>query len=355
MVFEDLRQGRLDIVPNYYSADLPFYYEHLAGFLPPKIIDIHTHAGGRGKIWKEGDRLPTYWPGWISKGAGMTVPNLLAALALMFPGKEVIPNVLGGGRRGSIDGPTDALIQDLASYPHIYGFMRNLPEWSEQEIIARYERGRFRGLKPYRSMAPEHLGDEEVTILDFMPRHQIKVAEERGWVIMLHIPKAERLADSSNIAQLKEIADSFPNAKIILAHIGRTYAPRYAEEGFKALGDTAKYYYWDFSANLLQEAMEIVLEVAGPRRVLYGSDLPIVAARGRRIAEGDNYVNVMRDADWEDSHTRLASPEERDGISFMIYEEILAFKRAAAKRGLSREDISDVFYNNAIRLLQGAK
>jgi predicted TIM-barrel fold metal-dependent hydrolase len=349
MAFEDLRQGRLEIVPNYYTVDLPFYRTHLEGFLPDRIIDVHCHAG-RCRPWREGDPLPTYWPGRISMGTRMTVPNLLAALILIFPRKEVTPVILGSGKREDIDGPTDELIRQLDSYPHIYGFMRSKPEWSEKELVARFGRGRFRGLKPYRTMAPEHIPYEDVTIFDFMPCHQLKVAEERGWVIMLHIPKAERLADPSNIAQMKEIADSYPDLKVIIAHIGRAYAPRYAEEGFAALGDTAPFFYWDFSANLLQDAMEAVIEAAGPRRIVYGSDLPVLAARARRITEGDNYINIMREADWEDDHTRLASPEERDKITFMIYEQILAFKRAAEKKGLTRQDIEDVFYNNAHHL-----
>ena len=352
MPFEDLRQGRLDIVPNYYTVDLPFYRKHLEAFLPPRIIDIHTHAG-RGRPWREGMPLPTYWPGWIGKGAGMTVPNLLAGLAIVFPGKEVTPVILGGGTRGNLEQPMHDLIGELESYPHIYGFMRCTPDWSEREIIQQYERGPFRGLKPYRTMAPEQIPYEDVTIFDFMPPHQLKVAQERGWPIMLHIPKAERLADRSNIGQMKEIADSFPEVKVIIAHVGRCYAPRYVEQGFAALGDTARFFYWDFSANLLQLAMEAVIEAAGPQHVLYGSDLPVLFARARRIAEGDNYVNIMRDADWEDSHTRLAPPQEREEITFMIYEEILAFKRAATKKGLSRQDIEDIFYRNALRLLEG--
>jgi predicted TIM-barrel fold metal-dependent hydrolase len=350
--FEDLRQGRLDIVPNYFTVDLPFYRQHLQGFLPDRIIDIHTHAEV-GEVRKPDDPEPTYWPEWIGKGAGMTVPNLLQALLIIFPGKEVTPVIMGGGSRENVDGPAKYLIGELAQYPHIYGFMRNLPDWSEKEIIERYGRGRFSGLKPYRDMASPDIGYEEVTILDFMPRHQLKVAEERGWPIMLHIPKAERLADPSNIDQLKEIADTYPDVKIILAHIGRAYCPRFAEQGFAALGETAKFYYWDFSANLLQGAMELLIECAGPSQILYGSDLPILFARARRICEGDNYVNLMREADWADSHTRLAPPEERGQVTFMLYEEIAAFKRAAEARGLTQQDIEDVFYNNACRLLKG--
>jgi predicted TIM-barrel fold metal-dependent hydrolase len=352
MAFEDLRRGRLDIVPNYYTVDLPFYRQHLQGYLPDKIIDIHTHAG-RTRVAQPGDPDPTYWPAWISKGARMDVPNLLLSLLVLFPGKEVTPVVLGGGSRENVDEATAYLIKQLDAYPHIYGLMRNMPEWSEKEIVERYERGRFSGLKPYRNMAPPDIPFEEVTILDFLPHHQLKVAEEQGWIIMLHIPKAERLADPTNIAQLKEIADTYPDLKVILAHIGRAYCPRFAEQGFAALGETARYYYWDFSANLLQEAMEMLIDATGPSRILYGTDLPVLLARSRRICEGDNYINIMREADWQDSHTRVPPSPENEQITFMAYEEIAAFKRAAEVKGLTKQDIEDVFYNNAWKLLKG--
>jgi hypothetical protein len=61
----------------------------------------------------------------------------------------------------------------------------------------------------------------------------------------------------------------------------------------------------------------------------------------------------MRDADWQDSHTRLAAPEERDQITFMIYEQIDAFRRAAEVKKLKREDIEKIFYRNARDLLDG--
>jgi predicted TIM-barrel fold metal-dependent hydrolase len=354
MVLSDLRQGRLDIVPNYFTVDMPFYREHIADFVPDQIIDIHTHAGlGHPRL--PGDPDPRYWPGWIDQGAEMTVPNLLQALLILFPGKDVTPVVLGGGSRTDIDAPTEYLIEELRNYPHIYGMMRSIPDWPAKEIVARYERGRFVGLKPYLNMAPPDILPEQITIFDILPPHHIQVAEERGWIIMLHIPRAERLADPCNIDQLKEIADTYPEAKIILAHIGRAYCPRFAQQGFAALGDTAKFYYWDFSANFLQEAMELLIECASPNRILYGTDLPILAARARRICEGDNYINLMREADWQDSHTRLAPPQEREQITFMVYEEIAAFRRAAGKKGLDQQAIEDIFYNNARALLTSAE
>ena len=49
------------------------------------------------------------------------------------------------------------------------------------------------------------------------------------------------------------------------------------------------------------------------------------------------------------------SPEEAEKITFFAYEELLAFKRACTKLGLSRKDVEDMMYNNAVALIQGAR
>ena len=46
---------------------------------------------------------------------------------------------------------------------------------------------------------------------------------------------------------------------------------------------------------------------------------------------------------------------EKIPITFFMYEEILAFKRAAEKLGLSKSDIEKAFYLNAKNLIDGAR
>ena len=50
-----------------------------------------------------------------------------------------------------------------------------------------------------------------------------------------------------------------------------------------------------------------------------------------------------------------AEEAERIPITFFMYEEILAFKRAAEKLGLTKSDIEKAFYLNAKNLIEGAK
>jgi hypothetical protein len=48
---------------------------------------------------------------------------------------------------------------------------------------------------------------------------------------------------------------------------------------------------------------------------------------------------------------REVSPEEGDQLSFFLYEELLAFKRAAEICGLTRQQVEAVLYGNAMCLL----
>jgi len=96
--------------------------------------------------------------------------------------------------------------------------------------------------------------------------------------------------------------------------------------------------------------MELLIHEVGPKRILFGSDMPITAMRSKRICEGDEYVNYVWHADWEDNRTRR-NIEEEESYTFLLYEEIMAFKNASLTCGLTKNDIEDVFFNNAYNLL----
>jgi len=94
----------------------------------------------------------------------------------------------------------------------------------------------------------------------------------------------------------------------------------------------------------------------GPKRVLFGSDLPILRMRTRRICENGKYINLVPKGMYgnvsADSHMREVNEQEAARLTFFMYEELDAFRRAAHAARLNADDIKDVFYNNAKQLLQ---
>ena len=175
---------------------------------------------------------------------------------------------------------------------------------------------------------------------------------------MLHIPRDGRLKDQVNIQQILEIEKEFPNLKLIIAPIGRAYTKGDIGDAFDYL-DTCPNLYYDFSANCCQYAIEEVLRHAGPKRVLFGSDLPVLRMRTHRIEENGTYINLIPPGLYgdpkQDPHLREVSAEEAEKITFFMYEELLAFKRSVKALGLTAADVEDVMYNNARKLLDDAR
>jgi predicted TIM-barrel fold metal-dependent hydrolase len=183
----------------------------------------------------------------------------------------------------------------------------------------------------------------------------LEALNRHGWIMMLHIPRNDRLRDPVNLAQMLEIEERYPDIKLIIAHVGRAYCPEDIGHAFKVLAKTRKMCF-DLSANTNTEAFRQLLETVGPKRVLFGSDLPITRMRMRRICEKGRYINIVPKGLYgdvsADSHMREVRGRAAADMTFFLYEEIFAFRRAAHAVGLKAADIEDVFCNNAQRILR---
>jgi hypothetical protein len=128
-------------------------------------------------------------------------------------------------------------------------------------------------------------------------------------------------------------------------------------DAFTVLAQTQRMLF-DISANTNAAAFEQLIRAVGPRRILFGSDLPITRMRTRRICEKGNYVNLVPKGLYgdvsNDTHMREVDGEQAEALSFFLYEEIDAFRRAAQATGLTPQDIKDVFHGNAARVIESA-
>ena len=175
---------------------------------------------------------------------------------------------------------------------------------------------------------------------------------------MLHIPRPGRLRDPVNLEQLIEIEQRYSRLQVVVAHVGRAYCPEDVGSAFEALGATRNLMF-DISANTNATVFEQAIRAVGPRRILFGSDLPIARMRTRRICERGAYVNLVPAGLYGDvsgdPHLREVGGAEAEGVTFFMYEELDAFRRAAEAAGLTRLDIQAVFHDNAVRILEQAQ
>ena len=221
------------------------------------------------------------------------------------------------------------------------------PEFLEEQVV----KGGFQGLKPYFYGCRKEVNGTDAEIYDFIPQSHFEVANKLGLKVLLHISRPDRLKDPKNLATLMEIEQKYPNVKLIVAHIGRAYAPEDIGNAFDILKNT-KNMMFDFSANTLSEATEKCIEAVGTKRVMFGTDFPVAKMRMRRIVEDGYYINVVPKGAYGDL-TDAAHMRETEDVSEMTnftYEIVRGFKRTAEKLSLTKEDVANVMCNNAANL-----
>ena len=342
------------------DVDKKVYQEELKDFLPKKMIDIHTH------VWLEKYRpvkplapgevkRAVTWPSLVAKDN--SVEDLIETYKLMFPDKEVTPLIFSSTKKDT-QSACNAYIKECMDKTGFPGLYYSSPDQSAEELRRLILAGGYLGTKCYLELSPSYLPEAEIRIFDFFPKALLARMNGMGAIVMLHIPRPGRLKDPVNLAQILEIKQKYPKLRLIIAHIGRAYTENDVGNAFEVLSPCADLMF-DFCANTCEFAMTKLLEAVGASRVLFGSDMPILRMRMRRIEENNTYINLIPPGLYgdpkQDSHLREVTPEEAEKLTFFMYEEILAFKRAAKTVGLGKGDIERAFFLNAKGLIDGAR
>ena len=341
------------------KVDIDFYQQKLKNFLPDKIIDTHSHIWLQNLVNNNDDRSDRIlsWPARVAMEN--PIEDLIEGYKLFFPDKEVIPFFCPGNviSRSSIERLDKYCAESSSKYNYPSLALLN-PDWDADKVESVIKDGNFLGAKVYLTFAPDYIPLGEIRIFDFLPHHQLEVLNKNNWAVILHIARSKRLGDPVNIAQLLEIENQYPNIQLIVAHVGRAYCPGDVGNAFEMLKDT-KNMVFDLAANTSSDVMEMLIDAVGPKRILFGSDEPISRMRMKRICENDEYINLVAKGAYGDlsnvPHMREVPDNQSDKFTFFIYEIIDSFRRAADKTGLSDKDIEDVFYNNAMRIINHAK
>ena len=321
--------------------DKKVWEEELCNFLPDKIIDVHMH------IWEPGTRKVgqkgcVTWTSIVAPD--MTYENMVETYSKVFPGKTV-KQVLIGSPSCTLSVVNPYVLDCAKKHGHHALYCTNWDS-DEAEILKAMKAG-FCGIKPYQNNSPSYIPANEVRIFDFLTHRQLELMDKIGGIVMLHIPRNLRLRDPINLAQIMEIDEKYPNAKVIIAHVGRAYIPSDVGDAFEVLKHT-KNIYFDFSANTSDFAMQKMIEAIGVDRIMFGTDMPFTKMRMYRIEENGTYVNVVPKGLYGgiegDVHMKESDESE---ITTFVYEELRALKRACERLGLTKDDVNKLMYENA--------
>ncbi len=325
--------------------DRSVYETELKNFLPGCMVDFHTHISQCDLPRADGGI--TAWANLVADE--LPCEKLIETYRTLFPEQTVTPLVFGDVNYRIPE--INTYVAKASKKQRFPALMRSSWDMSAQELEENAKQYGFLGLKPYLGDAPSYLPASELRIFDFLPHEHLKAADRNGWIVMLHIPRSKRLRDTVNLAQMLEIEEKYPNAHVVIAHIGRAYTKEDLGDAFTLLRET-KHLVFDFTANLFDEATDACLDAVGSERLLFGSDLPIAAMRMYRVTEGGSYINVIPRGLYgdvsDDPHMR--ETDERD-VTLMIYEQLRAFCRVAQKRRMTDAEVENVLYGNAKRIL----
>ena len=192
------------------------FREELDGFLPERILDAHIHVGPPEGF--PADR--PYSCGGVPL-LSYTYEELDRDLAQSYPGRRCEGLCFGFPDADYPNPVLNGYVGERADFRRFFPLRLLDPRRDRPDAVRDdLDRCGFLGFKPYPDFArPGDLPNVEIP--EMLPDWAMAVAEERGLIVMLHIPRPGRLEDPLNGRQLRELCRRWPRARIILAHVGR--------------------------------------------------------------------------------------------------------------------------------------
>ena len=342
---------------RYERVDMPFYREVVSPLLPDNILDFHAHSWKKDQWITQKEEEDSQFQNSDSLGIFPTARYMTTELEysmerLMEDANRMFPlqryhAVFFGHPTPAVD--LDRTNRYIAGNSHLKNMFPLILTGKElvpgeqlrQQII---ETGFF-GYKVFLNWVGNDYGN--ICVEDMIGPSEMELANELGLVVLLHVPRSGRLADPIIGRGVRKLSQRYPKANIVLAHCGRCYMPAEMSAAINSIADLENVYL-DTSMVMDPTVLHIIFNSIDSRRVLYATDFPIAAMRGRRVNVMDHWVDVVLEG-YPDSDFRVASNGIR--ATFMAYEIILAIKTAAETAGLSGEELKGIFFNNGISLL----
>lgn len=332
------------------DLDRRIWEEELDGFVPRRVFDVHTHV----YRWQFNTD-----PAKETSGAAALFAHqfpesdwiaLNACDCVLLPGREVHRLSFPFPFTPSCDfeASNRFVRAETTRDPASAALMVVHPSMTEEYLEDQVREGRFLGFKPYRFYSTT--GDTvQCRITDFLPEHQIRVADRHGLIVMLHLSRRDAVADRENLEDLIRLTGSYPKVKWILAHCARSYSDWVVRRAAATLARLKNVWY-DTSSVCEADAILALLEAVGSERVMYGSDdLPVGALRGKYISFGYAWAFLS-----EKNHSiDLSHCDPR--MTFTRYEQLRAMRRATRRLGLEPKQIEAMFSTTAESLVASVR
>ena len=312
--------------------------KRLESWLPDKIFDMHAHLHN-AEHHRHPDSICTAY-------GTADARRFLEDQKLLYGNRRVrgllipMPNV-DFSDHSLIDAVNTWITAEVQKVPDCAAEVFVKPEDTRADIEKLLVSPQIKGFKCYYLAIQKDIAKNQADIGEYLPEAAWEIANERGFVITLHLVKDKALADPSNLAYIKEKAAKYPNAKLILAHCARGFASWTVVETVRQLKEFPNIYY-DLAAICEIAPMYEVIRQAGADHVFWGTDYCIGMKRGKAFSSGMKF-------EW------VYTEELPQGLNFpaclVTLESLFAFYQTCVMLDLTRQQVEDIFYNNAVGVL----
>lgn len=339
---------------DYFSKtkrDADFFNEFINPRLPDELYDMHLHVtrpcDTAGVSQEAIDR------DWAMQcGYQMDKQDLESYCNTLWSGRRVSVNAFPMPIRGvDLKSANKYLAELLKSKENLEAnvsvqsaAMAISPQFDAEECEREMLECGFIGYKPYPDLVSGAKG-ADISIFDFIPDRFLSSLDRHGKAVILHLPRAGRIADPANVRELLEMRQKYPNIKIIIAHYGRSYNIEVIVKAFEEFGKDINGFYFDNAAVLNPAVHTFMLEHFPHDRIFFGTDMPILLWHGIRKWENAKYFNFSRETfKWNSSKT--TSPEEEEKYTFLLYEQAKYLLDSVYSAG-GRELAEKIYCTNA--------
>ena len=324
-----------------HERNMKIFREEIDAWLPERVLDFHVHVIAPEAIPGDGAYAVC---GHETKAYDLD--ELRRDLPEVYPGRETAAVCFGHPYPHYDNAAQDRYLAENCDrrrfFPlRVYDTLEDDPEDVRRDLIE----GRFYGIKPYLTFLRKE-DPNEVEILEMLPDGIMRVIDELGLIVMLHIPRKGRLADAKNQEQLPVLCERYPNAKIVLAHLGRAYFERNIVGRLDRLVGLENLWF-ELAMVSSPEVLEYLFRTAPAERILYATDAPIALAPGKSVEINHQYTYVTP-IPWE-----LSISDDHGKLTFtsFLYEELRGIYKAVRRLGLGDEFLRAIFRDNGMALL----
>ena len=147
------------------------------------------------------------------------------------------------------------------------------------------------------------------------------------------------IADPDNLADFKYFTSKYKNVRWILAHCARAFNPFTLEKNVFILREMPNIFY-DLSAVCDAGSHYLLFKHENLSRLMFGTDnLAGAGFHGKYITWGKGWQFFKG----------MDVPHCRKDTTWVFYEELRAIKYAADMAELTKDQVKDIFWNNAAK------